>query len=68
MICHGPKGEGGIGLPFANGAVAAKYPDVADQKEIVVNGKTGNFGVMPPWGGALSDEEIDAVIEYERSL
>lgn len=62
--CHGASGEGGTGPAFADGAVAEKYPDVADQKEIVVNGKGG----MPSWEGTLSDAEIDAVIEYERSL
>ncbi|KAA0234174.1 MAG: hypothetical protein JJLCMIEE_01918 [Acidimicrobiales bacterium] len=66
--CHGASGEGGTGPAFADGAVAEKYPNVADQKEIVVNGKTGNIGTMPPWGDTLSDAEIDAVIEYERSL
>src|SRR5438046_1768664 len=33
---------------------------------IVLNGKEGTVGLMPPLGGTLSDEQIAAVLTYIR--
>lgn len=60
--CHGRSGDGGMGPKLADGAVVERYPDVADHRAVVVNGR----GAMPAWGDRLSDEEIDAVVRYER--
>lgn len=60
--CHGPSGEGGVGLKLADGRVVERYPDPADHRAVVVEGR----GAMPAWGSRLSDEEIDAVVRYER--
>ena len=62
--CHGRDGGGGVGPKLANGRVAERYPDPSDHRAIVVNGR----GVMPPWGDMLSDQEIDAVVRYEREV
>lgn len=60
--CHGRDGGGGMGPKLADGRVVEEYPDPSDHREIVVEGR----GAMPAWGGKLSDEEIDAVVRYER--
>ncbi len=60
--CHGPAGEGGVG-PAMTG-VAARYPDPADQVELVVAGR----GQMPAFGEVLSPESIEAVVAYEREV
>lgn len=60
--CHGSKGGGGMGPKLADGRVVERYPDPADHREVVVNGR----GAMPAWGDKLSHDEIDAVVRYER--
>lgn len=61
-VCHGKSGGGGIGPKLSGGRVVEQYPDIEDHRRIVVNGR----GRMPAWGDRLSDEEIDAVVGYER--
>lgn len=60
--CHGEQGGGGMGPRLADGRVLEQYPDPNDHREVVVEGR----GAMPAWGGKLTDEEIDAVVRYER--
>ena len=60
--CHGERGGGGFGPKLADGRVVNRYPQVDDHREIVVEGR----GQMPAWGDELSDEDIDAVVRYER--
>lgn len=60
--CHGAAGEGGFGPELADGAVVERYPEVDDHRAVVVNGR----GAMPGWGDTLTEEEIDAVVRYER--
>lgn len=60
--CHGSSGQGGIGPALGDGAVVQRYPEPSDHRDVVVNGRRG----MPAWGGQLSDDEIDAVVAYER--
>lgn len=60
--CHGRTGAGGIGPKLADGAVIDRYPDPSEHRDVVVNGR----GAMPAWGDRLSDDEIDAVVRYER--
>lgn len=52
----------GSGPKLADGRVVDHYPDVDDHREVVVRGR----GQMPAWGDRLNDEEIDAVVRYER--
>lgn len=60
--CHGANGQGGTGPKLADGRVVDRYPDARDHREVVVGGR----GAMPAWGRTLSDEQIDAVVRYER--
>lgn len=62
--CHGPEGQGGIGPQLADGAVVARYPDIDDQIDVMRDGR----GAMPPFDDALSEDELRAIAEYERSL
>lgn len=60
--CHGNRGQGGTGPRLGSGAVVERYPDADDHRAVVVNGR----GRMPAWGARLTDDEIDAVVRYER--
>ncbi len=80
--CHGPNGEGGVGLPLNknNGTTLLEdFPDAASQIEFVTKGNQAfpqgwgakarrPQGVMPGFGNSLSPEEIEAVVQHERSL
>jgi mono/diheme cytochrome c family protein len=64
--CHQPDGRGQerlapslIGSEFVLGS-----PDVTVR--IVLNGKEGSTGLMPPLGFALSDDQIAATLTYIR--
>jgi cytochrome c oxidase subunit II len=61
--CHGVKGDGGL-APRLAGVVAARYPDIADQEAVIVEGR----GTMPAFGQRLSPEEITAVARYTREF
>ncbi|HEY6327293.1 MAG TPA: cytochrome c [Candidatus Cybelea sp.] len=73
--CHQPDGEGVSGAfpPLAGNAVVTGNPTAViaivthglDGK-VVVNGHAYS-GIMPRWGGVLSDEQIAAAITYIRS-
>jgi mono/diheme cytochrome c family protein len=74
--CHQPdaKGVPGAFPPLAGSEWAKGAPEtmiriVLDgmQGQVSVGGATFN-GAMPAWKAQLSDEEIAAVISYERSL
>lgn len=58
--CHGQNGQGGIGKSLEG--IAERYT-AEEHVDIVTNGTDGG---MPPFGVSLSDEEIDAVVQYER--
>ncbi len=62
--CHGSSGGGGTGPKLADGAVVAAYPDIADQLEIISDGKNG----MPSFAGSLSESQIEAVARYSREV
>jgi len=78
--CHGTKGEGGVGPALANGDAKLTFPNEADHISWVSTG-SGPFkgkkygatqhgpasGGMPAFKGVLTDEEITAVVEYERT-
>ena len=61
--CHGSTGGGGTG-PRLAGTVEQLYPDVADQVEVVRDGRRS----MPSFGGTLTDAEIEAVVRYTREV
>lgn len=60
--CHGSSGQGGVGSRLGGGQVVKKYPDVADQRSVIENGRKA----MPRFSSVLSTEEIDAVTRYTR--
>jgi len=64
--CHQPTGRGAgtlatdlDGSVFVNGS-----PDAFAR--ILLNGKEGSIGLMPPAGAAMSDDEVAAIITYVR--
>jgi mono/diheme cytochrome c family protein len=61
--CHGANGGGGFGKKLA-GVVVTKYPNIADQEAILVNGK----GSMPAFDSKLTAEQITAVTRYTREV
>jgi mono/diheme cytochrome c family protein len=62
--CHGGDGSGGLGPRLAGGRVVANFPDPAAQVIVVTEGRRG----MPAFGSRLTPEEIDAVVEYTRTV
>lgn len=59
-VCHGPGGEGGVGIRLIANPLLADAPDIADA---VVHGR----GYMPPFGGVLDDAQIAAVLTFIRN-
>jgi mono/diheme cytochrome c family protein len=75
--CHGIGGAGGSGPAMRGGGTVAEFPNIEDHKTFVKEGsKPGQpygtsgqgTGAMPAWGGTLTDEQIQLVVDYERSL
>lgn len=76
--CHGANGEGGVGPPMDGGSSVETFPDEAAHIEWVKKGSQpvagqpygaqGKIatGGMPGFEGSLSEEEIQAVVTYER--
>lgn len=59
--CHGRGGGGGLGPKLA-GVVAARYPNIEDQKALIRNGQ----GSMPAFKTRFTAEQLDAVTRYTR--
>jgi cytochrome c oxidase cbb3-type subunit 2 len=72
--CHGMDGAGTPGLyPPLRGSSTLSSPDSSPHVGIVLNGLEGQpiagreyAGKMPPFADVLTDEEIAAVVLYER--
>ncbi|MEM8705925.1 MAG: cytochrome c [Actinomycetota bacterium] len=62
--CHGADGGGGTGPKLGEGAVIEAYPDPADQRELIANGRNA----MPSFSGSLSSAQLDAVVRYTREV
>ena len=62
--CHGADGKGGAG-PRLAGRMVTAYPDPAVQADVVRNGKGAG---MPAWKAALTDAQIEAVVQYTRRV
>jgi mono/diheme cytochrome c family protein len=68
--CHGPDGTGQM--------MRAMYPKIGDLTSSELHGRMSDDQIaqliktgrdkMPPLGGALSDEQIKAIISYVRTL
>ena len=66
QACHQPDGRGQDKVaPSLIGAALTLAPaDIPTR--ILLNGKEGAFGLMPPIGSRLSDEQIASVLTYVR--
>jgi mono/diheme cytochrome c family protein len=62
--CHGKDGGGNSGPTLSGGKVGEKFPDPAEQKQMISEGRAG----MPAFAGELSDSEIEAVVRYTREV
>ena len=64
--CHQVDGRGmeKVAPPLV-GSVFALAP-AAVTSRILMNGKEGTVGLMPPLGGTLTDDQIAAVLTYVR--
>ena len=64
--CHGPEGQGQENL--GPNLVLSKYAQANPQvmMRILVGGKEGPVGLMPPLAGVLSDQQIAAALTYVR--
>jgi mono/diheme cytochrome c family protein/glucose/arabinose dehydrogenase len=66
QACHQPDGRGQerIAPSLIGSALALAAPDIPAR--ILLNGKEGSIGLMPPVGSVLSDDQIAAVLTYVR--
>jgi cytochrome c553 len=65
--CHNADGSGyaNLGMPnFTDPAWQAAHPDA--EKELAI--RNGVAGKMPPFGAALSAQEVEALVDYVRGL
>ena len=78
MVEPGPPGAGRYGPPLNSVSLERLFPDIADHVSFISVGaadnvaygefaRLGNYG-MPGFGRVLSEDEIRAIAEYERSL
>jgi mono/diheme cytochrome c family protein len=73
----GVPGQGAFGWNLTGGSETAKFPSQDDMKAFVAEGsengkgyapQSQGSGKMPGFGTLLTDEQLTAIIEYERSL
>jgi mono/diheme cytochrome c family protein/glucose/arabinose dehydrogenase len=66
VACHQPDGQGREKI--APSLVSSRYvlAEAGVSTRIVLAGKEGAVGLMPPLGASLSDEQIAAVLTYIR--
>lgn len=77
--CHGSQAEGApqwstpgadgkYPPPPLNGTAHTWHHATPVLKRTITEGTIGIGGKMPPWGGKLSDEDMDAIIAWFQSL
>jgi mono/diheme cytochrome c family protein/glucose/arabinose dehydrogenase len=66
LACHQADGRGldKVGPPLVESALALATAGVPAR--IVLNGKEGTTGLMPPLGATMSDADVAAVLTYVR--
>ena len=66
--CHQPDGRGKEKIAPVAGRVALHHRvrTPARPRRILLAGKEGPIGLMPPLGGALNDDQIASVLTYVR--
>src|ERR1035437_2367211 len=66
-LCHGPEGKRNREVGAPN--LTDKLWFYGSDKKIIIEGlQNGRGGVMPAWGGRLSDSTIKALTVYVHSL
>jgi hypothetical protein len=78
ITCHGPDGRGGVNLElekivtppdFTDCAFANREPDDAFLAVAHGGGTSRGFSpLMPPWGGAYTEEELRLAVRYIRTF
>ena len=63
--CHGPNGEGGVGVALADPAIQKKYSD-EDIYNAISKGHAGSS--MIAWEGILSKDQIQALVVFIRQM
>ncbi len=66
-MCHGENGAGKGKVPALSSADIQKKSD-AEFKEAIEKGTKTPNGVMMPYGGKLSADQVDGLVKYVRSL
>ncbi len=73
----GVTGQGAFGWNLTGGSVDAHFPNAADMVDFIKNGSVlgAKYGIqgqgsgrMPGFGSMLTDDQIQAIVEYVRSL
>lgn len=66
QACHQPDGRGqaNVAPSLIGSALTLAPPDIPVR--VLLHGKEGNIGLMPPVGAVLSDEQIASVLTYIR--
>jgi mono/diheme cytochrome c family protein len=73
----GVSGQGGFGWNLTGGKANTVFPNEADMIDFIKNGSVlgAKYGIqgqgsgrMPGFGAMLTDEQIQAIVEYVRSL
>jgi putative membrane-bound dehydrogenase-like protein len=66
VACHQENGQGQekVAPTLIGSSLALARPDVPAR--VVLNGKEGPVGLMPPLGGSMTDEQVAAVLTYIR--
>ena len=66
LACHQADGRGAekLGKSLVGSEFTLDVPGVPVR--VLINGKEGSVGLMPPLGSALTDEQIAAVLTYVR--
>ena len=66
QACHQPDGRGQdrVAPSLVGSTLALASPDIPAR--ILLNGKEGPIGLMPPVGSVLSDDQIAGVLTYVR--
>jgi mono/diheme cytochrome c family protein len=74
LACHGPDGKGTAMAPAFAGNAWIKDTSAADIAAVIKKGRNGsaklykNFALGMPPQGSLSDGDINALVEYLKSL
>jgi mono/diheme cytochrome c family protein len=66
QACHQPDGRGQerVAPGLIDSPLVLAAPDIAAR--VLLNGKEGPIGLMPPLGSTLSDEQVASVLTYVR--